>query len=99
MTAPVARRERLEFGLHELASPSQPPPEHDPEKWEPVFGKRSCSNKELKRDDDSKKNHPALTCNDRGPLRFGALFGWSLLSTQIECAVDQTDMTIGLRKI
>jgi hypothetical protein len=21
-------------------------PEHDPEKWEPVFGKRSCSNKE-----------------------------------------------------
>src|SRR5262249_8866791 len=34
--------------------------EHDPEKWEPVFGKRSCSNKELERDDDSKKNHPAL---------------------------------------
>ena len=33
--------------------------EHDPEKWEPVFGKRSCSNKELERDDDSKKNHPA----------------------------------------
>ena len=35
--------------------------EHDPEKWEPVFGKRSCSNKEVERDDDSKKNHPALT--------------------------------------
>jgi hypothetical protein len=34
--------------------------EHDPEKWEPVFGKRSCSNKEVERDDDSKKNHPAL---------------------------------------
>jgi hypothetical protein len=34
--------------------------EHDPEKWQPVFGKRSCSNKELERDDDSKKNHPAL---------------------------------------
>jgi hypothetical protein len=33
---------------------------HDPEKWEPVFGKRSCSNKELKRDDNSNKNHPAL---------------------------------------
>jgi hypothetical protein len=32
--------------------------EHDPEKWEPVFGTRSCSNKELERDDDSKKNHP-----------------------------------------
>jgi hypothetical protein len=36
------------------------PLEHDPEKWEPVFGKRSCSNKEVERDDDSKKNHPAL---------------------------------------
>jgi hypothetical protein len=34
--------------------------EHDPEKWEPVFGKRSCSNKKIERDDDSKKNHPAL---------------------------------------
>jgi hypothetical protein len=33
---------------------------HDPEKWEPVFGKRSCANKELERDDDSRKNHPAL---------------------------------------
>jgi|SRR6516164_7260360 len=33
---------------------------HDPEKWEPVFGKRSCSNKKLERDDDSKKSHPAL---------------------------------------
>src|SRR5262249_33996534 len=33
--------------------------QHDPEKWEPVFGKRSCSNKEVERDDDSKKNHPA----------------------------------------
>jgi hypothetical protein len=34
--------------------------EHDPEKWVPVFGKRSCSNKAVERDDDSKKNHPAL---------------------------------------
>jgi cytochrome b pre-mRNA-processing protein 3 len=34
--------------------------EHDPEKWEPLFGKRSCSNKEVERDDDSKKNHLAL---------------------------------------
>ena len=30
--------------------------EHDPEKWTPVFGRRSCSNKKLKRDDDSKKS-------------------------------------------
>jgi hypothetical protein len=40
--------------------------EHDPEKWEPVFGKRSCSNKELERDDDSKKNHPALAPVEKG---------------------------------
>src|SRR6516164_9320626 len=38
--------------------------EHDPETWEPVFGKRSCSNKELERDDDSSRSstplaHPA----------------------------------------
>src|SRR5262249_35804827 len=32
--------------------------EHDPEKWVPVFGKRSCSKKKLERDDDSKKSHP-----------------------------------------
>src|SRR5262249_32616508 len=35
--------------------------EHDPEKWVPVFGKRSCSTKRLERDDDSSKSHPALT--------------------------------------
>jgi hypothetical protein len=34
--------------------------EHDPEKWIPVFGKRSCSNNKLERDDDSKKSHHAL---------------------------------------
>jgi hypothetical protein len=34
--------------------------EHDPEKWEPVFGKRSCSNEKPERDADLKKNHPAL---------------------------------------
>jgi len=44
------------------------PTEHDPEKAcpgldpgrTPVFRKRSCSNKKLERDDDSKKSHPAL---------------------------------------
>ncbi|MBZ9989164.1 hypothetical protein LB572_18870 [Mesorhizobium sp. BH1-1-5] len=30
-------------------------PQHDPEKWEPVFGARSCSSKELDRDGDSTK--------------------------------------------
>src|SRR5882757_9508613 len=42
--------------------------EHDPEKWIPVFprdkreafARRSCSNKKIERDDDSKKSHPAL---------------------------------------
>src|SRR5437667_7768533 len=34
--------------------------EHDPEKWAPVFRKRSCSNKKIERDDDSKKSNHAL---------------------------------------
>src|SRR5262245_33131039 len=34
--------------------------QHDPEKWDPVFGKRSCPSKWLDRDDDSKKRHPEL---------------------------------------
>src|SRR6267143_3548513 len=41
---------------------------HDPEKWAPVFprdkreafARRSCSNRKIERDDDSKKSHPAL---------------------------------------
>src|SRR5262249_51095571 len=41
-----------------------------PEKWEPVFGKRSCSNKELERDDDSRKNHPALVTSRGLHARF-----------------------------
>jgi hypothetical protein len=31
--------------------------EHDPEKWAPVFRKRSCSNKKIERDDESKRSH------------------------------------------
>jgi NitT/TauT family transport system substrate-binding protein len=34
--------------------------EHVPQKWEPVLRKRTCSNKVIERDDDSKKSHPAL---------------------------------------
>jgi hypothetical protein len=63
--------------------------EPDPEKacpaldagWAPVFPKRSCSNKKIERDDDSKKSHPALasrtlptllsTGPDLQPLRRG----------------------------
>src|SRR5882672_401228 len=47
---------------------------HDPEKWVPVFSrdkreafaKRSCSNKKIERDDDSKKSHPALEKQKKG---------------------------------
>jgi hypothetical protein len=34
--------------------------EHDPEKWTPVFRKDHAQNKNIERDDDSKKSHPAL---------------------------------------
>jgi sodium-dependent dicarboxylate transporter 2/3/5 len=34
--------------------------EHVPQKWEPVLRKRTCSNKAIERDDDSKKSHPAF---------------------------------------
>ena len=50
--------------------------EHDPEKWVPVFpldkreafARRSCSNKKIERDDDSKKSHPALADTLAGTL-------------------------------
>ena len=35
-------------------------PKHDPEKWEPVFGKDHAQNKMLEWDGHSTKNHPAL---------------------------------------
>jgi hypothetical protein len=41
--------------------------EHDPEKWIPVFGKRSCSNNKPERDDGSKKNRPALGTGELPP--------------------------------
>src|SRR5262245_30845466 len=40
--------------------------EHDPEKWIPVFGKRSCSNNKQERDGDSKKSHLALATGRAG---------------------------------
>jgi len=40
---------------------------HDPEKWIPVFGKRSRATNKLERDADSKKRHLAL--DDREPRR------------------------------
>jgi hypothetical protein len=38
----------------------RPDLEHDPEKWEPVFGKDHAPNKELDQDDDSTNRHPDL---------------------------------------
>jgi hypothetical protein len=45
-----------------------------PSGWIPVFprdkreafARRSCSNKKIEQDDDSKKSHPALVVTDRG---------------------------------
>ena len=40
---------------------------HDPEKWEPGFRRRSCSNKKQKRDGNSTKRHRALAHLSRPP--------------------------------
>src|SRR6516164_3244557 len=45
--------------------------EHVPQKWAPVLRKRTCSNKKPERDDDSKKNHPALVSNISGAHNGG----------------------------
>ena len=50
-------------------------PEHDPEKWTPVFpcdkreafARRSCLNNKIERDDDSKKSYPALATDRTYP--------------------------------
>src|SRR5262249_35184557 len=44
--------------------------EHDPEKCVAVFGRRSCSNNELKRDGDSRKSHHALAGTATRLLHF-----------------------------
>jgi crotonobetainyl-CoA:carnitine CoA-transferase CaiB-like acyl-CoA transferase len=43
----------------------QSEPEHDPEKWEPVFGKDHAQNKELEGDADSAGNHHPLARDPR----------------------------------
>ncbi len=58
--------------------------EHVPQKWNPVLRKRTCSKKQLERNDDSKKCHPALArgecartvtaCN--AVVRKGDELGW-----------------------
>jgi glucan endo-1,3-alpha-glucosidase len=59
---------------------------HGPEKWIPVFGKRSCSSNKLERGDESKKSHPVpprgLSCPARVTselkLRSLAIFAFVL---------------------
>jgi hypothetical protein len=41
--------------------------EHDPEKWEPVFPKRSCSNKKMDDEHDSTQLNHALKPGARQP--------------------------------
>src|SRR5882757_10559481 len=54
------------------------PQEHDPEKWIPVVGKRSCSTNKLERDDDSKKSHLAP---EHDPEKWIPVFGKRSCST------------------
>src|SRR6267143_6426888 len=78
--------------------------EHDPEKacpaldagWVPVFprdkreafARRSCSNKKIERDDDSKKSHPALgllgTDRERAACRARSRLAGLIRSTEVQ---------------
>jgi hypothetical protein len=50
--------------------------EHDPEKWVPVFRRRSCSNKKMERDDNSKKGHPAPDAAPAASIGGAAVFSY-----------------------
>jgi NitT/TauT family transport system ATP-binding protein len=52
-------------------------PEHDPEKWEPVFGKDHAPINKLERDDFSKKGRPALSFVFQEPtlMPWASVFG------------------------
>jgi hypothetical protein len=52
--------------------------EHDPEKWVPVFRKDHAQIKEIERDDDSKKRHPAL-----GGLFVGVMLRGSIAASGV----------------
>src|SRR6516225_4105928 len=68
--------------------------EHDPEKWEPVFGKRSCSNKELAERFLGDGAEPATreTRFQRAPFRR------RLERTHSACALDLFKGTVGRSK-
>ena len=59
----LAKADRLEIAAASSEAPAQPALAHDPEKWVPVFRKDHAQIKEIERDDDSKKRHPALDCS------------------------------------
>jgi predicted glycoside hydrolase/deacetylase ChbG (UPF0249 family) len=63
---------RVAIGLHvTLTAPFRPLShglQHVPQKREPVLRTRTCSNKEIERDDDSKKSHRALSNGEFMPL-------------------------------
>src|ERR1700740_2863885 len=64
--------------------------EHDPEKWIPVFGKRSCSKKRLERDDDSKKSHHVLTAAPRDLMPRMSIASLAAGLLVAGCAADST---------
>jgi DNA polymerase III alpha subunit len=47
--------------------------EHVPQKWEPLLRKRTCSNKVIEQDDDSRKSQPALEGGPHPATRVHAL--------------------------
>src|SRR6516164_6651095 len=55
--------------------------EHVPQKWEPVLRKRTCSNKDMERDDDWMKMHPALM--ESQPIGWSASLGKRLGGTPL----------------
>jgi hypothetical protein len=60
----LARRRTFDSIDADLArDPEKACPGLDPG-WKPVFGKDHAQNKNLERDDDSKRNHPALRQSD-----------------------------------
>src|SRR5262245_55794453 len=72
-------------------------PARDPEKWEPVFGKDHAQDKNLERDDDSKKNHTALILRARRERTawrraLPALVICAMLSISVAAQADDADL-------
>src|SRR6202011_3252934 len=67
--------------------------EHDPEKWEPVFGKRSCSSNNVKRDETSSRFRGSAFEIGRADLR--ALEQLAAGAGEREQAVDHDVAAVG----